>query len=225
VLRGVASVDPLVERTTLARMAGLEESTAYVDEHGIPEETWPGGVRSGSPKSPAGRCRGSRRSNGRGACSGSLVHLYVHAVVVAAPPGVRSGGLFDRGCLRCRRARCRGLRPLRRTSTASRRRTNSVAVALWIAELTGGLCPSDSRRSIQVTSRSFRRVSSASSTRCRPGSRSAERRNDSGPETPQSPPGPESAACFLRGTEESVDPGSQPRCERRTVARRCSPSV
>ena len=123
VLRGVASVDPLVERTTLARMAGLEESTAYVDEHGIPEETWPGGVRSGSPKSPAGRCRGSRRSNGRGACSGSLVHLYVHAVVVAAPPGVRSGGLFDRGCLRCRRARCSRISTAMSTRTASRRRT------------------------------------------------------------------------------------------------------
>jgi len=49
------------------------------------------------PRSPAGGCRGSRRSNGRGACSGRLVHLYVHAVVVAAPPSVRSGGLLTEG--------------------------------------------------------------------------------------------------------------------------------
>jgi hypothetical protein len=68
------------------------------------------------------------------------VHLYVHAVVVAAPPGVRSGGLLTEGVYA---AGVPGVEDFGRyvDERGIAEEAYPAAFALWIAEVTGGPVP------------------------------------------------------------------------------------
>ena len=68
------------------------------------------------------------------------MHLYVHAVVVAAPPGVRSGGLLTEGVYA---ARVPGVEDFGRyvDEHGIPEEAYPAAFALWIAEVTGGPVP------------------------------------------------------------------------------------
>jgi hypothetical protein len=96
--RGLADTDPKGKvngEHGRARHSGSALATPRLptgESEGCPPAT-----RSRSAEVTGGRVPRFEKSNGRGACSGSLVHLYVHAVVVAAPPSVRSGGLLTEG--------------------------------------------------------------------------------------------------------------------------------
>ena len=64
------------------------------------------------------------------------MHLYVHAVVVAAPPSVRSGGLLTEGVYA---AGVPGVEDFDRyVDERGIAEEHPAAFALWLAEVTGG---------------------------------------------------------------------------------------
>ena len=74
------------------------------------------------------------------------MHLYVHAVVVAAPPSVRSGGLLTDGFYA---AGVPGVEDFDRyvEEHGIPEQDYPEAFALWIAEVTGGPVPRSRRSS------------------------------------------------------------------------------
>jgi hypothetical protein len=63
------------------------------------------------------------------------VHLYVHAVVVAAPPGVRSGGVLTEGVYA---AGVPGVEDRYVDERGIAEEAYPAAFALWLAEISGG---------------------------------------------------------------------------------------